>query len=86
MGVCLDDWTSGTRVYGNILYKANRAVLIGGGRDNFTEGDPMFVDGDSAYRSAVELSDGSIYCVYYAREHRAIEAAVISPEAIKALR
>jgi len=44
------------------------------------------VDGDSAYPSAVELPDGSIFCVYYAREHRAIEAAVIPPDAIKALR
>jgi Neuraminidase (sialidase) len=43
------------------------------------------VGGDVAYPSAVELSDGSIYCVYYTREHRAIEAAVISPESIKAL-
>ena len=50
------------------------------------EFDIMLVDGDSAYPSAVELSDGSILCVYYAREHRAIEAAVISPEGIKALR
>ncbi|MGB9620259.1 MAG: sialidase family protein [Armatimonadota bacterium] len=50
------------------------------------EFDIMLVDGDSAYPSAVELSDGTIFCVYYAREHRAIEAAVIPPSAIKALR
>ena len=50
------------------------------------EFDIMVVDGDSAYPSAVELADGSIFCVYYAREHRAIEAGVISPQAIKALR
>lgn len=47
------------------------------------EFDIMVVGGDSAYPSPVELSDGSILCVYYAREHRAIEAAVISPEAIR---
>lgn len=34
MAVYLDDFTCGTRVYGNIFYRANRAVLIGGGRDN----------------------------------------------------
>lgn len=44
------------------------------------------VGGDVSYPSAVELSDGSIYCVYYTREHRTIEAAVISPESIKSLR
>lgn len=46
----------------------------------------MLVGGDCAYPSAVELSDGGIYCVYYAREHRAIEAGVISPASIGALR
>jgi hypothetical protein len=50
------------------------------------EFDIALVGGDVAYPSSVELSDGSIFCVYYAREHRAIEAAVISPEAIRALR
>lgn len=44
------------------------------------------VGGDVSYPSAVELSDGSIYCVYYTREHRTIEAAVISPKSIEALR
>lgn len=44
------------------------------------------VGGDVGYPSAVELPDASIYCVYYSREHRAIEAAVIKPDSIKALR
>jgi Neuraminidase (sialidase) len=44
------------------------------------------VGGDVGYPSSVELPDGSIYTVYYAREHRAIEAAVISLESIEALR
>ena len=43
MGVYLDDWTSGTRVFGNVFYKANRAMLIGGGRDNTVENN-IFVD------------------------------------------
>ncbi len=45
--------------------------------DPAKEFDIMLVGGDVGYPSAVELSDGSIYCVYYAREHRAIEAAII---------
>lgn len=43
MAVYLDDFTCGTRVYGNVFYKANRAVLIGGGRDNVIENN-IFVD------------------------------------------
>ncbi len=34
MGVYLDDWASGFTVVGNVFYKAGRATLIGGGRDN----------------------------------------------------
>ena len=34
MGVYLDDAASGADVGGNIFYKAGRAVMIGGGRDN----------------------------------------------------
>jgi hypothetical protein len=43
MAVYLDDWTSGTTVYGNICVKAGRAVLVGGGRDNIIENN-IFVD------------------------------------------
>jgi hypothetical protein len=43
MAVYLDDWASGTTVYGNVCYKAGRAVLIGGGRDNMVENN-IFVD------------------------------------------
>lgn len=43
MAIYLDDWTSGTRVYGNICVRANRAVLLGGGRDNVIENN-IFVD------------------------------------------
>lgn len=53
--------------------------------DPAREFDILRVGGDVAYPSAVELSDGSIFCVYYVREHRAIEAAVIPPESIKVL-
>ncbi|NLY02596.1 MAG: hypothetical protein GXY83_41485 [Rhodopirellula sp.] len=34
MGVYLDDMECGTLVYGNVLYRIPRAVLVGGGRDN----------------------------------------------------
>jgi hypothetical protein len=34
MGVYLDDWGSGFRVEGNVFYRAGRASMIGGGRDN----------------------------------------------------
>ncbi|MBI2433046.1 MAG: right-handed parallel beta-helix repeat-containing protein, partial [Candidatus Hydrogenedentes bacterium] len=41
--VYLDDWTSGTLVYGNILQGARRGVLNGGGRDNIVENN-IFID------------------------------------------
>jgi hypothetical protein len=41
--IYLDDWTSATTVYGNVLCKAGRGVLVGGGRDNTVENN-VFVD------------------------------------------
>ena len=43
MAVYLDDFTSGTTVYGNVFYKAGRAGFIGGGRDNTIENN-LFVE------------------------------------------
>lgn len=43
MGVYLDDFTSGTTVYGNVFYKAGRASFIGGGRNNTIENN-LYVD------------------------------------------
>lgn len=43
MAVYLDDWTSGTTVFGNVCCKAGRAVLVGGGRDNTVDNN-IFVD------------------------------------------
>jgi hypothetical protein len=37
MGVYLDDWACGFTVVGNIFYRAGRATLIGGGRNNVVE-------------------------------------------------
>jgi hypothetical protein len=34
MGVYLDDCMSSAEVYGNVFYRINRAILVGGGRDN----------------------------------------------------
>jgi parallel beta-helix repeat protein len=41
--IYLDDWASGTTVYGNVCYKAGRGVLLGGGRNNTIENN-IFVD------------------------------------------
>jgi len=43
MAVYLDDWMSGTTVFGNLFVRAGRAVLIGGGRDNVVANN-IFVD------------------------------------------
>ncbi len=43
MAVYLDDCSSGTTVYGNIFYKTQRSVMIGGGRDNTVENN-IFVE------------------------------------------
>ena len=43
MAIYLDDWASGTTIYGNICFQAGRAVLIGGWRDNLVENN-VFVD------------------------------------------
>ena len=43
MAVYLDDFTSGTLVYGNVFFRAGVGVFIGGGRDN-TVGNNLFVD------------------------------------------
>ncbi|NLX14114.1 MAG: right-handed parallel beta-helix repeat-containing protein [Phycisphaerales bacterium] len=42
-GIYLDDWSSGTTVYGNVCYKMYMGVLVGGGRNNTVENN-IFVD------------------------------------------
>ncbi len=37
MGVYLDDWATGFTVVGNVFYRAGRATLVGGGRDNIVK-------------------------------------------------
>jgi len=43
MGVYMDDCVSGTRIEGNVFWKVQRAVFLGGGRDFVVE-DNIFVD------------------------------------------
>lgn len=45
MGVYVDDFTSGTTVFGNVFYKAGRAAFIGGGRNNTVENN-LFIECD----------------------------------------
>lgn len=50
MGIYMDDCVSGTEIFGNILYKAHWAILIGGGRDHPIENN-LFIDCDPAIRA-----------------------------------
>ena len=43
MGIYLDDFMSGTTIYGNIFLKAGRAAFIGGGRDNLVKNN-IFIE------------------------------------------
>lgn len=43
MAVYLDDWASGTIIYGNIFYKSGRSVFVGSGRDNIIENN-VFIE------------------------------------------
>lgn len=45
--VYLDDCASGTLMFGNIIYKGGRGVMIGGGRDNTIENN-IFIEGRPA--------------------------------------
>ena len=43
MSIYLDDWASGTTIYGNLVVRGGRGILIGGGRNNTVENN-VFVD------------------------------------------
>jgi hypothetical protein len=47
MGVYMDDCVSGTEVFGNVFYKVQRAMFIGGGRDHRVQNN-LFVNCDPA--------------------------------------
>lgn len=61
MGVYLDDWASGFIVRGNVFYKAGRATLIGGGRDNVVENNVYIECAPSIHIDARGLGWGSYY-------------------------
>jgi hypothetical protein len=61
MGVYLDDWASGFTVTGNVFYKAGRATLIGGGRDNRVENNIYVECSPSIHIDARGLGWGSYY-------------------------
>lgn len=59
--IYLDDWTSGTEVYGNICHGARRGILIGGGRDNRVVNN-IFID----CKHAVHIDErGKGWASYY---------------------
>lgn len=61
MAIYLDDWQSGTTIYGNVFYRAGRAVFVGGGRDNVIENN-IFVECDaSVHVDGRGLSWGNFY-------------------------
>jgi parallel beta-helix repeat protein len=41
--IYLDDFASGTTIYGNVVFQAGRGVLVGGGRDNKVQNN-IFID------------------------------------------
>jgi len=49
MAVYLDDLAGGATIHGNIFYKVQKAITIGGGRDNFVENN-IFSDCGTALR------------------------------------
>ena len=61
MGMYMDDWASGFTVTGNIFYRAGRATLIGGGRDNIVENNLYVECTPSIHLDARGLSWASYY-------------------------
>jgi hypothetical protein len=61
MAVYLDDWACGFTVFGNIFYRAGRATLIGGGRDNTVENNIYVECSPSVHIDARGLGWASFY-------------------------
>jgi hypothetical protein len=61
MAVYLDDWACGFTVFGNLFYRAGRATLIGGGRDNVVENNIYVECSPSVHMDARGLSWASYY-------------------------
>ncbi|RIK78497.1 hypothetical protein DCC62_07450 [candidate division KSB1 bacterium] len=66
MSVYLDDFASGATIFGNIFYKAGRAVFMGGGRDHLIENNILVESSPSIFLDArglvrnTEFFDGRI--------------------------
>jgi Right handed beta helix region len=61
MAVYLDDWACGFTVVGNLFYRAGRATLIGGGRDNVVENNIYVECSPSIHVDARGLGWASYY-------------------------
>ncbi len=61
MAVYLDDWASGTIIYGNIFYKSGRSVFVGSGRDNIIENN-VFIECEPSVHFDVR---GRSWAIYY---------------------
>lgn len=61
MAVYLDDWASGTIIYGNIFYRSGRSVFVGSGRDNLIENN-VFIECEPSVHFDVR---GRSWAVYY---------------------
>ena len=61
MAVYLDDWASGFTVTGNLFYRAGRATMIGGGRDNIVENNIYVECSPSLHVDARGLGWASYY-------------------------
>ena len=79
MGVYLDDFSTGTTIYGNIFYKAGRNILIGGGRENIVENN-IFIHGEPAVHIDAR---GKGWASYYFKESHKIlfnRLVAVNPE------
>lgn len=70
--VYFDDSSSSTHVYGNVMYKIGRAVLIGGGRDNIFENN-VIVDSGLAVHIDNRSEGWAHECQVHGGDHRMYE-------------
>lgn len=61
MAVYLDDWSSGTTIYGNVFYQSGRSAFVGGGRNNTIENNLFIACAPSVHVDARGLGWGSFY-------------------------
>ena len=61
MAVYLDDWASGTTIYGNVFYQSGRSAFVGGGRNNTIENNLFVACEPSVHVDARGLGWASYY-------------------------